>query len=180
MFCKKRKLSNLTLKLQPFIIFSTLSINLFDNFVKKSSKLIRIFLFQMAIYECPIPGCGRRFKEQSKLEDHVQRRHDDETANLKDISNNFQSEPPTQIEKVDKATLIQKKEELLAQEKEMQETLTKMDEQEEEVQHSMKDILESQKKLTAKFILDKTGMDDLGDITQVAFELFFRSCSKLY
>ena len=121
----------------------------------------------MSIFECPVPGCGRRFKDEAKLDDHVQRRHADETVNLKDISNNFDPEA-SKTEKIDKASLKQKKAELLAQEKEMQETLGKLEEQEEEVKFSMNDILESQKKLTKEFLLTKTGTDDLEDITQVS------------
>jgi len=120
----------------------------------------------MSIFECPIPGCGRRFKDEAKLDEHLQRRHADEATNLKDISNNFESEA-SKTEKIDRASLRQKKAELLAQEKEMQETLGKLEDQEEEVKFSMNDILESQKKLTTEYLLSKTGTDNLEDITQL-------------
>lgn len=120
----------------------------------------------MPIHECPIQGCGRRFKEGAQLEDHIRRRHGEEPANLRDISN-MASKEDNKPQKVDKVALKKKKAELLAQEKDLQEELHKLDEKEEEVKFSMNDILESQKRLTTEYLLQKSGCNNLEDITQV-------------
>jgi len=120
----------------------------------------------MSVYECPISGCGRRFKEEAKLQDHLERRHNEVPKPQEEETPNLNTESP-KLKKLTRKGLKQQKEELLAQEKEMEETLGKLEEQEEEIQMSMNDIIESQKKLTPEFLTSKTGCDNLEDMTQV-------------
>jgi len=125
----------------------------------------------MSVYECPISGCGRRFKEEAKLQDHLQRRHNEAPKAQEEETSNLNTESPKQ-NKLTRKGLKQQKEELLAQEKEMEETLGKLEEQEEEIKMSMNDIIESQKKLTPEFLTSKTGCDNLEDITQVIIAFY--------
>ena len=121
----------------------------------------------MTTFTCPVSECHRRFNDEPKLQEHLRRRHNSNFQNLRDISNQeIESQPQ---KKIDRATLEKTKKELLAQEKEMQSELNKLDEQEEEeVKLSMNDILESKKRLTAEYLLEKSGSDNLEDITQVS------------
>jgi hypothetical protein len=127
------------------------------------SKFIEFEISNMSYFLCPINDCGRRFKEEDKLADHMHRRHG-EIQNLKDISNlPHESNKNENLEEI----IEQKKEDILQQEKYLQDELAKFDEKEDEVKISGVDIVESKKKLTTKFILEKSGTDSLEEITQV-------------
>lgn len=126
----------------------------------------------MSIFECPVPGCGRRFKDESVLSGHIKRRHKDEKANVQDVGNEQieieQYHAPETIEtKEPEQPVSQTAEEdddkLLTYLKQEMKKL----ERPEDVTVSMNDIIESQKKLTEKFLLEKSGCSDLEDITQV-------------
>jgi hypothetical protein len=125
------------------------------------SVLLNSKNFKMSIYLCPVQDCGRRFKEEDKLREHIQRRHGD-IQNLKDISN-----LPLESNKNLEEIIEKKKEDILQQEKQLQEELARFDEKEEEMRISATDILESKKKLTENYILEKSGADSLEEVTQV-------------
>jgi len=120
----------------------------------------------MSVYICPFPECKRRFKEEAELQNHFKRRHNDLPKPQEEETTNSNTESP-KVKKLTKKGLKQQKEELLAQEKEMEETLGKLEEQKEEITISMNDIIKSQKKLTPEFLTSKTACDNLEDITQV-------------
>jgi len=120
----------------------------------------------MSVYICPFPECKRRFKEEAELQNHFKRRHNDLPKPQEEETTNSNTESP-KVKKLTKKGLKQQKEELLAQEKEMEETLGKLEEQKEEITISMNDIIKSQKKLTPEFLTSKTACDNLEDITQL-------------
>lgn len=119
----------------------------------------------MSIYSCPFEECGRRFKEEARLKEHLERRHGftGDLNKMMDVSKS-----PEKTETGDIPVEI-KKESLKEAEKQLQDELQKLDELEEELKINPKDVAESKKKLTEDYILEKSGMDSLEDITQVAF-----------
>jgi hypothetical protein len=119
----------------------------------------------MSVFLCPLQECGRRFKEEARLIEHIERRHGDQ-ENLKDISN-LPKQSAKEGKDEFKETILLKKEDIMAQEKHLQEELEKLDEKEEEIKISQKDIGDTKKKLTNQFILEKSGCDHLEEITQV-------------